>query len=224
MKILRICQHTFVQNFLGPKPLVLDCGVNIGEFSTYMSQNYDARIYGFEPDPRLFSNLPSLSKVKFFPVAVTGTGAPFRLMLGESHCSSGYFCEKTNQPAIMVESITLRDIIQNNEIKSIDLIKLDIEGAEIDVLLQSPDELLLRAGQITIEFHDFLLKNQLVLIQQVIRKLTRLGFYYARMSYSDHSDTLFINTKQYKITIYHRTLFLLHKYISGLCRLVIKRR
>ena len=41
-------------------------------------------------------------------------------------------------------------------LQRVDVLKLDIEGAEFQVLSESPAHVLQSIGQITVEFHDFL--------------------------------------------------------------------
>lgn len=222
MNFIRVCDHTILTNFLMKQPLILDCGANKGEFSAYFSEEFGAHVFGFEPDPRLFSELPSHPNIKFFQVAVTGIGNKFTLKLGELNCSSGYFKEETDQQTIEVDSIQLENFCLERGINKIDLIKLDIEGAEIDVLQKASDEFLLKTDQITVEFHDFLMGDQLILIKKVVKKMRNLGFYYAKISFFDHSNVIFINTKLHKFNSFDVLYITLFKYISGLKRLLLR--
>jgi hypothetical protein len=49
----------------------------------------------------------------------------------------------------------LKDLLDHLQLPRIDLLKADIEGAEISMLTACPDEVLGRIAQIGIEFHDF---------------------------------------------------------------------
>jgi len=82
-----------------------------------------------------------------------------------------------SDPYILVESITIKDIIQQYSIDHIDIIKLDIEGAETrvvpDMLKKNifPDQILVEFDELNIESSKALIK-----ILLVIFKLTLKGY------------------------------------------------
>ena len=47
------------------------------------------------------------------------------------------------------------DIIEDRGIDRIDFLKLDVEGAEYDILLNCPDEMLTKVRRIVMEYHEF---------------------------------------------------------------------
>ncbi|MDO9271238.1 MAG: FkbM family methyltransferase [Methylobacter sp.] len=223
MELLSVCGHTFVKEFLGATPSVVDCGANYGAFSTCLAKEHLATVYGFEPDPRLFPMLPELENVTFFNSAVSGSGANLILNLGEEKCSSAYFSEEAGQTAVTVKSTKLNDFCSEKELNKIDLLKLDIEGAEIEVLEKLPPEFLATVGQITVEFHDFLDKAEVPRIQDVVRRIQEYGFYFVKLSHYDYSDCLFINTKVHAVNSAAKIDLLFKKYYIGVKR-ILKRR
>jgi Methyltransferase FkbM domain len=96
--------------------------------------------------------------------------------------------------------VTLEQFLRDNWITAIDVLKIDIEGAERQ-LVQVTDDVTLSAGkQITIEFHDFLPGTlRLDEVRRIRKRLKRLGFYCLPFSYmlpeQDTCDFLFINLK-----------------------------
>lgn len=219
MQIIRVCGHSFSKDLLGNPALVLDCGANHGEFSKWISENWNAVIHGFEPDPRLFPDLPSLQNAHFHHIAVSGTGDPLMLRLGEERCSSAYFSEKSGQESTVVGSIKLDDFCEENSITRIDLIKLDVEGAELEILTNLPEAFLRNIGQITVEFHDFIQKADEPHIRNVISKLRKSGFFCVKFSHHDYSDVLCINTKIHSIGWWEILHINILKYLNGLLRL-----
>lgn len=222
MELINVCGHTFVKGFLGAIPLVIDCGANHGVFSMCLAKDHSAIVYGFEPDPRLFPILPEVENVSFFNLAVSGSGANLMLRLGEAKCSSAYFSEEPGQSIVEVKSIKLNDFFSENKLNNIDLLKLDIEGAEIEVLEKLPFEFLAAVGQITVEFHDFLNKAEVPRIQRVVQKMQGHGFYFIKLSYYDYSDCLFINTKAHPISLVAKIDFLFRKYYFGVKRVLVR--
>lgn len=218
MELMRLCGHTFVKDLLGVSPVVLDCGANHGAFSGELARNHGARVYGFEPDPRLFPRLPEVANVSFFNLAVSGTGGELMLNLGEGNCSSACFSEGEGQTSVVVGATTLDAFCNEKSLRAIDLLKLDIEGAEIDVLENLPQGLLAVTGQITVEFHDFLDASELPRIRRVIRRMRESGFYFIQFSHHDYSDCLFVNSRLHPLGAGQKTGLLFKKYYRGVLR------
>ncbi|PSB43645.1 hypothetical protein C7B67_23565 [filamentous cyanobacterium Phorm 6] len=57
---------------------------------------------------------------------------------------------------ISVDGITLETFLNHQKIELVDLLKIDIEGAEEAVFNSTTDATLCNVKQITIEFHDFM--------------------------------------------------------------------
>jgi FkbM family methyltransferase len=54
-----------------------------------------------------------------------------------------------------VLTVTLDDLVQNAGLERIDLLKMDIEGAEYPVLLSTAPETLARVRCLVLEYHEF---------------------------------------------------------------------
>lgn len=134
MKIAYVCSHTFLQDCIDSSSVVLDCGLNQGAFSEWLSNNIGCSVYGFEPDPRLFSVLPRLTRCSFYQLAVSDSQGAARFNLGDTKCSSLHYKESETVNAIEVQVITLPEFCTKHGIQKVDLLKLDIEGAEVPVL------------------------------------------------------------------------------------------
>jgi hypothetical protein len=86
------------------------------------------------------------------------------------------------------------------QIENLDLHKLDIEGAEFDLIEQTPDDVWLRVSQITVEFHDFLPRFAgRGLFKRARTRLEKLGFLCCLMSFRTHGDVLFLNQRRLKL-------------------------
>lgn len=223
MQIETVCGHSFSKDLLGNPAVVLDCGANHGEFSRWIFENCNAVVHGFEPDLRLFPELPSLPKTHFYHIAVSGSGEPLTLRLGESRCSSAYFFEKSGQESVLVESIKLDEFCRENSITFVDLIKLDVEGAELEILTNLPEGFLRNIGQLTVEFHDFIQKDDEPRIRKVISKLRKSGFFCVRFSYYDYSNVLCINKRIHSISFWIILYIYILKYFNGLLRILRRR-
>lgn len=223
MQIERVCGHSFSKDLVGNSAVVLDCGANHGEFSRWISENWNAVVHGFEPDLRLFSQLPSLPNTHFHHIAVSGTGGPLTLRLGKERCSSACFSEKAGQNSILVGSIKLDEFCRENSITRVDLIKLDVEGAELEILNNLPEKFLRNIGQITVEFHDFIQQADKPRICNVISKVRKRGFLCVKFSHYDYSDVLCINTKIHPIAWWQILHIYFLKYLRGILRMTRRR-
>ena len=56
---------------------------------------------------------------------------------------------------VEVPSVTLEEFAAAQNLSDIDIVKMDIEGSEVEVLDSCSDEFLGRCGQLSLELHDF---------------------------------------------------------------------
>ena len=141
-------------------PVIYDCGANIGTSCLYFNKNYPSSVIkAFEADPNiakiLGENLANnhVKNVEIIDKAVWINNEGVELSIEGADGASIY--SKNN--VIKVPSVRLNELIQNE--KKIDLIKIDIEGAEYDVLLDCNDSLS-KIENIFIEYHSFANSSQ----------------------------------------------------------------
>ncbi len=153
---------------LGPDDVAIDCGANVGLFTTMLART-GARVYAFEPNPAAYAAL--VANTKEFPnvtpihAAVTAVSGPVRLYLHRWaeedplfwSTGSSIVGAKRNisaQNATVVDGISLADFIR--EIGGrVAILKLDVEGAEVEILNRLLDEGLHEAiGEAFVEVHD----------------------------------------------------------------------
>jgi len=129
-----------------PAPRILDCGANIGLASIYFTRRYPhAKVTAFEPDPRLASicrsNLALSSgrgDVDVHAAAVwTAEGMLEFVCEGTDSGAIASLDSPVEGPVARVPSIRLRDWLN----EPVDLLKLDVEGAELPVLEDCGDRL-----------------------------------------------------------------------------------
>jgi hypothetical protein len=75
-----------------------------------------------------------------------------------------------NGEGMPVEAVTLVDVWQREGLNQVDLLKIDIEGGEHEVFLNTPDEVLGTIMNIGMEYHDNAPKSRL------FARLTDAGF------------------------------------------------
>jgi len=120
---------------LDPGRAVIDVGANVGYYSLYMLPRV-ASVHAFEPDSRarktLERNLSGHSRAYVHPQAVGATCGTARFVLAESSEVS-HVANANESSAVEIEMITIDRFVAENRL-SVTGIKIDAEGADIDVL------------------------------------------------------------------------------------------
>ncbi len=213
-----VYNHSFAPELIGTD-WVVDCGANHGDFSHWVSENTDAHVVAYEPDPRLFQHLPKLERVTYHNLALAATDGEVSLYLGDKLCSSIVHAERPDVNVVKVRAVELSRHLAECNAGTIGLLKLDIEGAELEVLRALSAEFLGRVKQITCEFHEFLEPATLPEVESVIRHLESHGFYAINFSRSNYGDVLFLNRRYVDVTFALKLSLAASKYVRGLVRL-----
>lgn len=156
-------------------PVILDCGANIGLSVLYFKRMYPkSTVHAFEPDPELFEILKqnvasfSLSDVVLHNSAIWVENSEVNFF------SEGGFSGRISDDQgahALVQCERLRDLLDTK----IDFLKLDIEGAEVEVIADCQNDLH-NIDHLFIEYHSqFGRKQQLDVILKI---LTDAGFKY----------------------------------------------
>ena len=116
---------------------ILDIGAHYGWYTGVLARaNPHATVFGFEPDPETFAylqrNVGKLNNVKVFDVALASFHG--RAMLNAGSAKDLNSLVRSVGPGIPVDVTSLDEFAEANRITGIDLIKCDVEGAEVEVL------------------------------------------------------------------------------------------
>lgn len=159
---------------LKAKDLVLDIGAHIGMFSVFASKfATEGKIYAFEPMPENFQMLQDnieLNKItSIIPInkAVSDKKDEKELYLSQKYNSEHSFVLYENKTKkLNVKTTSLKDIMIDYSIPKIDFLKMDCEGAEYEILFNTPYDILQKIDKISMECHrvddnrnDFSLKK-----------------------------------------------------------------
>lgn len=158
------------------RPVIVDCGANIGTSLAYFRQTYpQARIVAFEADPAigavLTQNLQAnrIRDIEVINKAVWTNDDGLDFGSGEAD-SASLFSETDRR---RVPSVRLRDYLLRET--RIDLLKIDIEGAETEVLIDCGDALA-HVRNVFIEYHAYVGYPQTLGL--IVRLLENQGFRY----------------------------------------------
>jgi FkbM family methyltransferase len=115
---------------------IIDCGANIGMTSLYFAAAYPAaRIYSVEADPENFSILKSntMREPRIVPIHGCIVPTPRDTVAFNNH-GPAWGRKLGGSDGIHVPATTLDALLAKHDIARVDLLKIDIEGAEREVL------------------------------------------------------------------------------------------
>jgi len=188
--------------FLNQNSIIYSFG--IGEdisFDRAIIENHNCSVFGFDPTPKSINWVkqnPSLPlKFIFFNYGIADRSGliDFYLPKNPEHVSGSFVIQDNvdDKQKVLVEMKSLEDILNSIGHKQIDVLKMDIEGAEYNIL-DSVLECSIPINQILIEFHNRMFTGGKILTINAIKKLKNHG--YEIFGISDSFEEIsFINKK-----------------------------
>jgi FkbM family methyltransferase len=143
--------ETVVQDTLSevvtPGRVVYDVGANIGFFTIVCSRlaGSTGRVYAFEPMPESAATLRhnvalnALENTEVVEKAASSAGGTAELLISEWSAfhalkSEGISAPERTRGAVEVETVTLDDFASKSDAGPPDVVKIDVEGAELEVI------------------------------------------------------------------------------------------
>ena len=177
---LFLIKEIFTQNIYNftsknNNPFIIDCGANIGISVIYFKQLYpDAEILAFEPDTSIYKLLNhnvkifALSDVTLVEKAVWNEDTILKFY--SEGADGGRAATNVDMEKIIeVEAVRLKKFLT----RKVDFLKIDIEGAETEVLEDIKD-VLINVDKIFVEYHSYLGKEQK--LPEILNILKKSGF------------------------------------------------
>jgi len=143
----------------GTPQVIFDIGANIGLASLYFAHRFpDSRIYALEPDPSNFAiltlNAESIPKIVLLQNALWNRNTPLE-MIEDGHDKWGIQVrELSDSQKNHVQAVSMEFLIEQYRIAKIDLLKIDIEGAEFELFEGDCKSWLSKVKVLVIELHD----------------------------------------------------------------------
>lgn len=149
-----------IPSLQNPK-FIIDCGANIGLSAVYFANKYpNTKIVAIEPDKNNFEflklNTSNYPNVICIQKAVWSHSTKLEMVDPGSGNWGLQTRECTVSEISTIDVITIDDILFQFHFATIDLIKIDIEGAEKELFSHNYEGWLSRTRTIAIELHDFL--------------------------------------------------------------------
>lgn len=158
-------------------PYIIDCGANIGLSVIYWKHLFpESKVVAFEPDPNIFQMLNKNIKTfnyhdvetRQMAVWTSETELSFR---PDNSVGGKLEIGISRKNCITVKTFRLSDLLS----QKVDMLKIDIEGAEYDVLMDCADNLHF-VDRLFVEYHGELRKTQK--LHQLLALFQNCGFRY----------------------------------------------
>ncbi|MBL4624214.1 MAG: FkbM family methyltransferase [Flavobacteriales bacterium] len=168
-----------------PKVTVMDVGANIGFYALTMESiltDNNCTVHAFEPNPYTYKLLEqnvennNKSNIILNKIGLSSEKGSFELTYNEGNLGTASIYAQANSMSktVAIQTIKLDDYCKENKIDSIDVLKVDIEGAELDffkgareiisqsktciIIAEIVEENCIRAGYSASELYDFIIQ------------------------------------------------------------------
>jgi FkbM family methyltransferase len=180
-------QEIFIDGIYGfdcnkKKPVIIDCGANYGTSVVFFKEHYpDSRIIAVEADPKIFNLLEwNIRLREYGDITLVNRAVSIKerevSFYHEGADGGSVYPIEGKSEVLSVKTISLDSLIS----EPVDFLKMDIEGAESEVICSS--EKLGDVNQIFIEYHSFTNADQT--LHKILEKLSVNDFrYYIHTQY-----------------------------------------
>jgi FkbM family methyltransferase len=198
---------TLVQTFLdrdyelsvaSPPRLIIDAGANVGFVSALFANKFpEARIISIEPMQEnyavLCENAQPYANIQPLHAAVWSHSGTIDLVTHDENKNFlGHWGvqvrETANAPANAVRAVTISEVLASTGLPCIDILKIDIEGAEKEVFSADAGAWLAKTNMLIIELHDRFRAGCSEAVHNAVRQF---GF----MSFTRAENTFFVRTQ-----------------------------
>lgn len=139
VQINEMVKHHWYEAPIPEVGTVIDAGANVGLYSLYISEHAKT-VYSIEPQTKMFDYLTQNIKenkktnIKAYNFALTGTAGKRWLYTSyNKEDNSGYSLLPVGEYVETVNCKTLAKFIKDEDIKTVHILKMDIEGLEQEV-------------------------------------------------------------------------------------------
>jgi FkbM family methyltransferase len=159
---------------------IIDAGANIGFTGLLLKANSpkESKVFAFEPDAYNFSQLrKNIALNPEHPVHIINKGlgktaGEFKLIIeDESNRGMNKISDNADGKFETINVITLDEFAENNDLKKIDLIKIDTEGFEFNIISGAKKTIEKHRPSLFVELDDNNLRKQGSSAKELIRLL-----------------------------------------------------
>ena len=187
-----------LERLLSPGMVVIDAGANIGEISLFAARQVqpDGRVFSFEPVPDLAARLrrnAALNSFAGIEVVECGLGAragqaeifrpeaPFRDGTLHAGLATLYAHAGRAESLGRIQLTTLDAFVQSRGLARVDLVKVDVEGAELPLLRGATSVLQRFSPWLILEIQEETSRAAGYTQQEILTFLEGFGYRFARL-------------------------------------------
>jgi FkbM family methyltransferase len=144
--------------------VIIDCGANIGLAAVYFKNRFpEAKVIAIEPEKENFAlmvkNLEQYPDVHCLQSGIWGENA--NLVVEDiGNGNWGWVVREVDAPAEnTIPAVSISKIMEMYNLTAIDILKIDIEGSEVDVFSRNYEKWLPAVKIIIIELHDKIIQG-----------------------------------------------------------------
>ena len=150
------------RKLIRPGDTVLDIGANIGIVTVLMARlaGQDGRVHSFEPNPRLVQRLHQvverncLSNVTVHPIALGRQAGILELHIPADNAGAGSLVRNRSRDNCEIVQVSVKALSSVMNAQPVRLIKIDVEGFEMDVFHGADALLRAQPGAILFELNE----------------------------------------------------------------------
>ncbi len=164
--------------------IIIDIGANRGYFSVFAIKNGAKKVYAFEP---MLDAVNEIRKniginqfedmIEVIPLAVGSENKQnVKIYRGAGKEDSSIYNLDDKSNFTLINQKAFNEILNDIKDDKIDLLKMNCEGAEYDILLNTAPLLLKRFKNIRLEFHNYSYNGKEFHVYMIDTLLTGIGF------------------------------------------------
>lgn len=185
------------KKLIKPGATIIDIGSNKGYFTFIAAKllKNNGKVFSFEPDPtnchwiRKSISENKYSNIILIPVGIYNTNSKTTFYKGDK---SGHHSLKKDRGLgnITINTKTIDSLLEEENIQRVDIIKIDVEGSEVEVLEGGKNTLNNHAPIIILDIHDYINKSKLfeILNSNEYYIYTYKDLNFKKLTYSSFSE------------------------------------
>ncbi|MEJ7784158.1 MAG: FkbM family methyltransferase [Solirubrobacteraceae bacterium] len=194
--------HTLLTRGLSASSRVVDLGANHGDFSNEIAARFGGEFLLVEANPALAAELRRTTSFEVLHKAVGTVSRPLSFHVAKNDEASRVdpLPLASHYDAVLEQRVTVEEVSMESVLAAAggaaDVLKLDIEGSELDALEAVSDDVIAHVTQMTVEFHShpsFGLGGG-DRVEALLRRFRQAGFCAFDFSGGTRMDVLFLNT------------------------------
>ncbi len=182
-----VIKRNFIQYYPKNNDIIIDIGAGVGtETIIYCLKADKGKVYAIEAHPETCKSLFLLKNYNKFDnlfvsnIALSESNGIVKIESRDNHAENSIW---RNNNGIPTEAFTLDEYVKNNNILRINFLKMNIEGAEIDVI-KGMEESVKIIDYVAISCHDFLFPTNTNEIKDLVTEFLTIN----------HFEVIFQNT------------------------------